>query len=276
MKNIKNGAVSVGDTDMYYISCGRGPKSLVVLPGLSDGIATVKGKAMILSVPYKKFEEEFTVYMFSRKNKMPEGYSIEDMAEDQVKAMLSLGIKKACVMGVSQGGMIAQYIAINHPEVVEKLILAVTAPYANDTVKNAVNGWIDMTKRDDYTELMTDTARKMYSDGYLKKNEKFFPLIAKFTKPKTYERFLINANAILHFDARAKLSQISAPTLIMAGDNDKTVGNDAPGEFSTAIADNEVSIYKGYGHGLHDESGEFYDRVYSFCTDKKQGSDLDV
>lgn len=268
MRDLKNGTVAVDDTDMYYISCGSGKRTLIVLPGLSDGIATVKGKAVILSVPYKKFEDEFTVYMFSRKNKMPQGYSIEDMAEDQVKAMKALGIEKACVMGDSQGGMIAQYIAINHPEVVEKLILAVTTPYANSTVLNSVNAWLDMAKRDDYTTLMIDTAEKMYSDGYLKKNRRFFPLVAKMTKPKTYDRFYINANAILKFDVRDKLSRISAPTLIMAGSDDKTVGNDAPAEFKAAIANSEVCIYEGYGHGVHEESRDFYDRLYRFCADE--------
>ena len=114
MSKTINGCVAVGDTDMYYVSFGSGPKKLIVLPGLTDGLATVKGKAFILSAPYKKFFKDYTVFMFSRKNKMPEGYTIQQMAADQVKAMTSLGIDKACVLGVSQGGMISQYIAIDH------------------------------------------------------------------------------------------------------------------------------------------------------------------
>ena len=49
---MKNGCVSVGDTDMYYASFGKGNKTLIVLPGLSDGLSTVKGKALLLSSPY--------------------------------------------------------------------------------------------------------------------------------------------------------------------------------------------------------------------------------
>lgn len=41
----KNGYVTIDDTDMYYVAFGTGEKKLVVLPGLSDGLATVKGKA---------------------------------------------------------------------------------------------------------------------------------------------------------------------------------------------------------------------------------------
>ena len=69
-KNHINGCVNIGNTEMYYISFGIGEKKVVVLPGLSDGLATVKGKARILALPYKKFLRDYTVYMFSRKNKI--------------------------------------------------------------------------------------------------------------------------------------------------------------------------------------------------------------
>ncbi len=263
---MKNGSVQLGNTEMYYVSFGGGEKKLVVLPGLSDGLATVKGKALVLSAPYGKFFRDYTVYMFSRKNDMPEGYSIKDMADDQILAMKRLGIDKACLLGVSQGGMIAQYMAADYPETVTKLILAVTAPYANQTVKEAVSGWIGMVDRGDHTSLMTDTAEKMYSEGYLRKNRKYFPLLAAFTKPRTYGRFLANAGAILGFDCRDALPKISCQTLIIAGSDDRTVGNDAAGELHRAIGGSELFVYEGLGHGVFEEAKDFYDRVLEFCS----------
>lgn len=262
----KNGCISIGNTDMYYVSFGSGRRKMVVLPGLSDGLATVKGKGMILSAPYRSYLKDYTVYMFSRKNSMPEGYSIKDMAEDQVQIMDDLGIDKAYVMGVSQGGMIAQYIAIDHPEVVEKLILAVTAPNANEVVKNVVTGWIDMAKKEDHVKLMMDTAEKMYSRYYLDKNRRVLPLVARLTKPANYERFFRNAYAILDFDVRNELSKITAPTFIIAGSDDKTVGNEAAGELKEGIAGSEILVYDDLGHGAFEEAKDFYDRVFDFCN----------
>lgn len=261
----KNGSMQIGNTEMYFASFGNGTKNLVVLPGLSDGLATVKGKALVLAPPYKKFQKDYTVYMFSRKNDMPDGYTIRQMAEDQAQAMKSLGIEKASVLGVSQGGMISQYLAIDHPEMVEKLILAVTAPNANEIVKDAVSTWIDMVNRGDHTALMIDTAERMYSEKYLEKNRKLFPLLARFTKPKSYDRFLKNAYAILGFDAREELKSINCPTLIIAGDNDKTVGNEAPYLLKQGISNSEIFIYEGLGHGAYEEGKDFYDRVFDFC-----------
>lgn len=196
---------------------------------------------------------------------MPDGYSIKDMADDLVLAMKSLGIEKASVLGVSQGGMIAQCLAVNHSEMVEKLILAVTAPCANPVLKDAVTGWIDMARRDDHKTLMIDTAEKMYSQKYLDKNRKIFPLVAKLTKPASYDRFYKNAYAILDFDVRDELSKISAPTLIIAGSDDKTVGNDAAAELSEGINGSDKYIYDGLGHGAFEEAKDFYDRVLEFC-----------
>lgn len=262
---IINGSVSIGNTDMFYAAFGKGEKNLVVLPGLSDGLATVKGKAAVLSVPYRKYLSDYTVYMFSRKDEMPEGYSIRDMAEDQVLAMKMLGIEKADLLGVSQGGMIAQYIAIDHPEMVEKLVLAVTAPNANPVVSEAVTGWIEMVQRGDHTALMVDTAEKMYSEAYLRKNRRYFPLLARFTKPASYDRFLKNANAILGFDAREELGKISCPTLIIAGSDDHTVGNEACLQLHDAITGSDLYVYEGLGHGAFEEAKDFYDRVMAYC-----------
>ena len=262
---MKNGCIAIRDTDMYYVSFGKGNKNLVVLPGLSDGLATVKGKAFILASPYRPFFKDYTVYMFSRKNDMPEGYTIREMASDQAAAMKELGIVKASVLGVSQGGMIAQYLAIDYPEMVERLVLAVTAPYANDVVQKAVSSWIEMAERNDHKALMVDTAEKMYSKKYLDKNRKLFPVLARFTKPSDYERFFRNAYAILDFDVRNELGKIKAPTLIIAGSDDKTVGNDAANELHKGISGSELYIYEGLGHGAFEEAKDFYDRILDFC-----------
>lgn len=222
--NAKNGEVTLDNTEMSYVSFGYGERTLILLPGLSDGLATVKGKALLLAKPYIPFLARYTVYMFSRKNAMPENYSIRDMSNDQAIAMEMLGCEKACVMGVSQGGMIAQYLAIDHPKLVEKLVLAVTAPCVNAMIQECVTQWISFAEQGKHKELMIDTAEKSYSPDYLNKYRKLYPIIGFVGKPLNYSRFLINANAILGFDAYNELNKIICPTFIIGGETDKTVG----------------------------------------------------
>ena len=56
--NAKNGTVPIGNTEMSYAAFGSGKKVLILLPGLSDGLTTVEGKALLLAAPYKLFFKE--------------------------------------------------------------------------------------------------------------------------------------------------------------------------------------------------------------------------
>ncbi len=266
--NAKNGSVPIGGTEMSYVSFGHGPRRLILLPGLSDGLMTVKGKALMLAKPYGLFFGDYTVYMFSRKDRMPEGYSIRDMASDQARAMKTLGIEKASVLGVSQGGMIAQYLAADHPELVEKLVIAVSAPCANETIRNCVNRWIGFARRGDHRALMIDTAEMSYSPAYLAKYRRIYPIIGLIGKPSNYERFLINADAILHFDALRELDKIACPTLIIAGAEDRTVGAEASFIMRERIAGSELYVYPGLGHAAYEEAKDFNQRVFRFLNSK--------
>ena len=264
--NAKNGSVAIGDTEMCWVSFGCGDKPFVILPGLSDGLMTVKGKALMLAKPYKLFFDKFTVYMFSRKNDLPAGSTIADMAEDQAEAMELLGLENACVMGVSQGGMVAQALAISHPALVEKLVLAVTAPKVNDTIRDGVSTWIGYAEQGDHKNLMIDTAERSYSPAYLKKYRKIYPVIGTIGKPSDYGRFLANANAILSFDVSDDLEKITCPTLIIGGDEDRIVGIDGSYELKEGIKGSELYVYNGLGHAAYEEAPDFNERVFRFLT----------
>ena len=108
----KNGHIAGTD----YICFGTGKRIFIILPGLGDGLKTVKGTALPMSLMYRMFAKDFTVYMFSRKQDLPADHTTRDMARDLKEAMDALGIEKASVLGVSMGGMIAQWLAIDYPE----------------------------------------------------------------------------------------------------------------------------------------------------------------
>lgn len=264
MWNARNGHVQIDNTEMDYVSFGSGRKNLVLIPGLSDGLATVKGKAHVLAPPYRMFFKDYTVFMFSRKRDLPEGCSIREMAADQAEAMKKLGMERAAVVGVSQGGMIAQYLAIDYPELVEKLVLAVSTARANETVKTVVNRWIDFARLGDYERLMIDTAELSYSAAYLRRYRKFYPLLGKIGKPESFQRFLANTDAILKFDALGEIGSISCPTFIIAGGVDKIVGVQASYELKENINGSSLYVYPELGHATYKEAKDFYHRIMEF------------
>ncbi len=112
--NAINENIKIGHTDMAYIAFGNGQKNLIMIPGLGDALKTVKSTATAFAVMYREYIKDYKVYVFSRKNHLDEGYSTKDMANDQIEVMKKLGISKTSIIGFSQGGMIAQYIAIDY------------------------------------------------------------------------------------------------------------------------------------------------------------------
>ncbi len=266
--NAKDGSVALDGAQMDYVRFGSGGKHLVILPGLSDGLASVKGKARLLAPGYKLFFDAYTVWMFSRRDPLPVGTAIRDMAADQAAALRALGVEKAAVMGVSQGGMIAQLLAAEHPGLVDGLVLAVTAPCVNEQIRSCVEGWIGMAERGDHKALMIDTAERSYSESFLKKYRRIYPLLGRLGRPKSYERFLANARAILAFDARGELGGISCPTLILGGEEDGIVGADASRELHEAIAQSELQMYPGLSHAVYEEAKDFNERVFRFLEER--------
>ncbi len=261
-----NGSVLVGDSEMDYISFGNGNKNLIMLPGLGDGLRTVKGMALTFSIMYRVYAKEFTVYVFSRKNHLQEGYSTKEMAKDQAAAMTTLGISKADILGISQGGMIAQYLAIDHPDLVNKLILAVTSAKPNETTEKVVGSWIEMAMQENYKALMIDTAEKSYSERYLKKYRRLYPFLVRMGKPKSFRRFLIQAASCMSHNAYEELSKIICPALVIGGDCDQIVGTASASIIADKISGSELFIYHGLGHALYEEAKDFHDRVLNFLS----------
>ena len=138
MFQAKNFCVRVPFGEMDAIRFGSGAKTLVLLPGVGDGLKTVKGMALPFALLYRKLTRDFTVYGFSRCRDLPAHRTTREMAEDLALAMDALGLVDAAVVGVSQGGMIAQWLALDRPDKVGKLVLTVTASRPNDTVREAI------------------------------------------------------------------------------------------------------------------------------------------
>jgi pimeloyl-ACP methyl ester carboxylesterase len=218
---------------------------------------------------YRAFAKKFKVFMFSRKDILTEGYTTEDMAKDLKVAFDYLGIDRAYVLGVSQGGMIAQRFAIDYPNAVEKLIIAVSASKANDLIRNAIKKWVELAKQSDYKSLIIDTLEKTYSQQKLKTYRLAYPIISRIGKPTDFCRFLIQANACLTHNAYDELQNIVCPTLIIGGDDDKIVGVDASLEMAQKIKNSELHIYNGLGHGAYEESKDFNQRVINFLQTSK-------
>lgn len=259
--NAKELKLKVNNTEVAYISFGKGNKPLIMIQGLNTN--GIKGSAATLAYMYRIFAKDYKVYLFDRRPDAQEGITVRDMAADIATVMDVLGLKSADVIGVSQGGMIGQYLAIDRPELVNSLVLAVTLSRNNETVTQVINGWISLTEQGNIKALVADMAEKMYSDAYVKRYKPFLPLLTLLQKPKDVQRFITLAKSCLTCNAYDELDKIQCPVFVIGGKLDKVVGGKASEEIAQKLGC-EIYMYDELGHAAYEEARDFNQRVYEF------------
>ena len=177
--------------------------------------------------------------------------------------MNALNIALADVFGVSQGGMIALALTLEHPDCVTKLVLGVTASRTNKNIKNIVSKWVNCAQNNDHITINNDTFSLMYSEAYLKQYKLLMPLLVRMIKPKDFKRFAILASAILEFDCHDRLNEIKCPVFVLGGEQDRI----STAEASIEIAEKlncKIHMYPKYGHAAYEEAKDFNNKVYDF------------
>ena len=258
--------VSLDGMTMKYFRFGNeNAEPLVVIPGVA--LKSVLLSAQMIAAQYNTFNEDRNVYLLDRREDMPEEYSVYDMAEDTAKAMDMLSLKNADVYGVSQGGMIAQIIAVKRPDLVNKLVLCSTASYVPDISREVMSKWITYAENKDMTLLMQSFADNIYTKDYC---EKYRDAFAKFGETVTDEelhRFIISVRGCEGFDITKQLDSIKCPVLVMGADNDKIFG-EVPSRVIAEHTNSELCIYSGQAHGVYDENEDVLKRIKTFLCNK--------
>ena len=266
--NLEESSVKIGSSEVEDVAFGRGETPLVAIPGLSEGLKTVKGTGKILWFMYRGFASTHRMYVIGRKNELEKGYTTRDMADDLAVVMDKLDLVPAQVLGMSQGGMIAQWLAINYPEKVSRLAIVISLARQNDTIQQTVGGWIKMVVEGRYEEFAIDMQEKNYTENYLKKIRPFYWILKRIGHPRSKERFLIQAESCITHDAYDELPKISCPTLVIGGGADKVVGGaEVQHEMAGAIKGSKLHIYRDLGHGAFVEAKDFNDHLYRFFVE---------
>lgn len=245
------------------IRFGKGKRTLVLISGLNVRDAKGKMAAFGVTHAYRCFAKDYTVYLFDRRKDLPARFTVEEIAEDIADCMAELKLRHAYVLGVSQGGMAAQYLAINHPELVERLALGVTASRPNETLKAVIGRWCGMARAGNIRGVMKDYFYSTYSDEYLKKYAFMIPLLIRLVRSMDTERFLTLAEACLTCGTYERLPEIKCPVLVLGGGKDRVTTPEATVEIAEKLGCEPV-LYEEYGHSAYEEAADFNRRVLAF------------
>lgn len=178
----------------------------------------------------------------------PRGYRPEDFAADIVGFMDAVGIKRAALMGSSSGGLVAQFVASNQPDYVAALVLLSTPATlsdkpAVDEMWEQVSLLEDPLDRDFVEEFVRSTSPESVPD------ELIAVLVDESAKVPAHV-WKETLRGLIDADPKATLARITAPTLLISGDQDVFVHSDQ-NVLLDSIPGSRHVLYNGVGHGVH-------------------------
>ena len=249
---------------MHFHEAGGGDRGVVLFvhgsgPGAS-GWSNFKGNYPFLAEHgYRTIVPDTMGYGYSTK---PEegAFSLDDVAA-QYKALLDvLGVDRATVVGNSQGGAIAITMALNYPDLVEKLVLM------------APGG---LEARETYMEMEGIKAmiRVLYKEGVSKETmRKVFTLQlhdeSKITEEVIEERYQVamtqhkdNIARIRVANQEERLSEIQCPVLCFWGANDKFCPSSGASKIATRCANSRTMLIASCGHWVMVEYAKLFNEL---------------
>lgn len=260
--------IEIQGKKMDYIHFGKqGGKVFVLIPGLS--LKSVIPAATAIVNQYKKLEEiGYDFYLFDHIEKEPSSYNLENIANDTVEAIKKLNLNHITLMGVSMGGMVSQAIAVNNPDLVDKLVLCSTAPCVEKDYRIVFETWKDLATKRDTDKLMESFGEKVYTHEFYEKFKNIILSSGKDASELDYSNFITNSQAILDFDITDRLNEIKCPTFVIGSIEDQVFGINSTLTLAKKI-NCKHHIYEGYGHGAYDEAPDYLGRICDFLINSR-------
>jgi pimeloyl-ACP methyl ester carboxylesterase len=230
---------------------GHGPRPLVVVQGL---LFENKPQPRFALGPYSFLGDRFTVFVVLRRPGMPGGYSMADMATDVATTIRQEFGEPVDVIGVSTGGSIVQHLAADHPDVVRRLIIHSSAcalsPAARD-LQLRVAELASERRWTEASELLVDAVVPRRGIPPRARPLIVWPvsrLMSWFGRPADPSDLIVTILAEDAHDFRARLHEITAPTLVVAGADDPFYSEDLFCETAAGIPGARLILYPGMGH----------------------------
>ncbi|MEU8277209.1 alpha/beta fold hydrolase [Microbispora bryophytorum] len=200
---------------------GEGPETVVLVNGLADDLATWEAQVPAL------LDAGLRVLRFDNRgigaSDKPAGPYTSRLLADDAKALVDhLGLTGIHLAGVSMGGMIAQEYALAYPDDLKSLTLACTYAAPGPFCSRMFALWADMAREMGVPTVMRDVGLWAFTVPFFEERPEeaaeFDTAMAEMTM--TVEAYLSQLNVIQTHDTTERLAQLTAPTLVLAGEED--------------------------------------------------------
>jgi 3-oxoadipate enol-lactonase len=236
--------------ELYAHIVGHG-EPLLMIPGFGCNHYPFEGISKPLS-------EHFKLIMIHNRgmglsSPATKHYELEDLARDAIEVMAQLGYDKFSVLGISLGGLIAEEVALLAPEKIIKLCLLCTTGAGKDFVELkpfSEAGLIDFYEMDPMERSVLLTEATVDQNLKETRPERFNQIVKlRFDNRADLGQVIIQNSAAIKYLAKKKdLSIINAPTLVLTGDQDRTVSPQNSIILGKIISRSKVAVISGTDH----------------------------
>jgi 3-oxoadipate enol-lactonase/4-carboxymuconolactone decarboxylase len=196
--------------------------------------------------------------------------SIDDLGADLLGVIDQVGAERVSIAGVSLGGMVAMWLAARHPERVERLVLACTAPQLLPA-----RAWTERaaTVRASGPSVLLETLLgRWFTPGFIAGRPDVAAVVADMLAQVSSDGYAGACDAIAAMDQWDDLARITAPTLVLAGASDPVCPPEIALRMHQAIAGSSLVVLPGASHLANIEQAE---RFTAALVDHLIGSDME-
>jgi 3-oxoadipate enol-lactonase len=242
--------VGLPGTELNYERAGEG-EPLLLIQGMS-------ASHMAWGRPFSSLlERDFEVIAFDNRgiglsSRVTEAFSIAEMAADTAALLDALEIESAHVLGISMGGMIAQELALAHPDKLRSLTIGCS--YCGGEGSRLMDpadfqGLVEAMGSGDAQRVFRAMYELNLSPGF-RADESRYPEFTAMAEalPAPRETIGLQVQAITAHDTSARLPDISIPTLVVHGTVDRVLGYPNGPLIAALIPGARLETYEDVGH----------------------------
>jgi 3-oxoadipate enol-lactonase len=237
--------VQAGDLTMKIVEAGSGPPVLL-LHGLGWDHSLWNPTIEQFAPRYRMIAADTRGHGGTDKPSGP--YDMAMFARDYAALVQALGLERLCVVGLSQGGMVAQKLALLKPDLVSALVLVSTSCKSAPSLRENMEARIQAMDKIGAEAAAKIAAESIFSPGWRAANPG--ELLRFYAWRSAMPVVPLNAatRALYDFDLSKDLPRISVPTLVVAGSEDVLTRPAGMEEIVSLIPGAKYTLVPGAGH----------------------------